>query len=221
VITAGALGVIGIALVLGPWLFRLAGDLTEERAARVRQQERADVAAHLHDSVLQTLALIQKHAGDNRTVATLARAQERDLRQWLYGDASPADATVASALRSAAADVEDAHGIPVEVVIVGDVVTSERSRPLVHAAREAMVNAGKHSGAAKIDVYAELSDSSADVFVRDRGSGFVLDQVATDRLGVRHSIIGRMDRHGGTADIRTAPGEGTEVHLSMTLEETA
>jgi signal transduction histidine kinase/phage shock protein PspC (stress-responsive transcriptional regulator) len=215
VVLAGVLGVAGLALVIGPWLFRLVGDLSEERAARVRTQERADVAAHLHDSVLQTLALIQKHADDGRTVATLARAQERDLRSWLYGDPASAATSLASALRAAAAEVEDAHGVPVEVVTVGDTAVAEPQRPLVLAAREAMVNAAKHSGAERVDVYAEVTAVGAEVFVRDRGRGFDPDRVAEDRLGVRNSIVGRMRRHGGTAVVRSAPGEGTEVALSM------
>ncbi|MGZ4428161.1 MAG: sensor histidine kinase, partial [Nocardioidaceae bacterium] len=219
VLLAGVLGVAGLALMVGPWLFRLAGDLSEERAARVRQQERADVAAHLHDSVLQTLALIQKHADEGRTVATLARAQERDLRSWLYGDEAHPETSVAQALRSAAAEVEDAHGLPVEVVTVGDTAATEALRPVVLAAREAMVNAAKHSGADKVDVFAEMADGTVEVFVRDRGRGFDQDQVPTDRLGVRHSIVDRMERHRGTAEIRTAAGEGTEVRLSMKLEE--
>ena len=215
VLVAGALGVLGLALTVGPWLFRLAGDLSEERAERVRSQERADVAAHLHDSVLQTLALIQKHADDGRTVAQLARAQKRDLRGWLYGDDTQPETSVASALRAAAAEVEDGHGVPVEVVTVGDAVSSEHSRPLVLAAREAMVNAAKHSGADKVDVYAEMGESRIEVFVRDRGRGFDAEQVPADRLGVRNSILDRMGRHAGTAEIRTAPGRGTEVRLSM------
>jgi signal transduction histidine kinase len=216
VVVAGALGVAGLALTVGPWLFRLTGDLSEERAARVRSQERADMAAHLHDSVLQTLALIQKHAADGRMVATLARAQERDLRSWLYGDEPPADTSVASALKAAAAEVEDAHGVPVQVVVVGDASASERSRALVLAAREAMVNAARHSGADQVDVYAECVGKSVEVFVRDRGRGFDEHAVPEDRLGVRNSIRDRMSRHGATATIRTAPGEGTEVRLVMT-----
>jgi signal transduction histidine kinase/phage shock protein PspC (stress-responsive transcriptional regulator) len=219
VLLAALLGVGGLALVIGPWLFRLLGDLSEERAARIRSEERADMAAHLHDSVLQTLALIQKHAGDGRTVATLARAQERDLRSWLYGDEPVGDTSVGGALRSAAAEVEDAHGVPVEVVTVGDTPLSESLRPLVLAAREAMVNAAKHSGAAQVDVFAEvqghLEPVVVDVFVRDRGDGFDPDAVADDRLGVRRSIVERMQRHGGSAEVRTAPGEGTEVRLRM------
>ncbi len=215
VLLAGALGVAGLALMVGPWLFRLAGDLSEERAARIRSQERADVAAHLHDSVLQTLALIQKHSDDGRAVATLARAQERDLRSWLYGEESHPETSLAGALKAAAAEVEDAHGVPVEVVTVGDVPVGERLRPLVLAAREAMVNAAKHSGAEKVDVFAESSEKRAEVFVRDRGHGFDEEQVPGDRLGVRNSIIDRMQRHGGAAEIRTAPGDGTEVRLSM------
>jgi signal transduction histidine kinase/phage shock protein PspC (stress-responsive transcriptional regulator) len=216
VVIAGVLGVGGLALMIGPWLFRLTGDLSEERAARVRSQERADMAAHLHDSVLQTLALIQKHADDGRTVATLARAQERDLRTWLYADHPAPGTSVAGALRTAAAEVEDGHGVPVEVVIVGDAQVSERLEPLVLAAREAMVNAARHSGAAQVDVYAECDDARVEVFVRDRGRGFDETAVPADRHGVRNSIQDRMRRHGGTAVVRTAPGEGTEVRLAMT-----
>lgn len=179
------------------------------------------MAAHLHDSVLQTLALIQKHSDDSRTVAKLARAQERDLRSWLYGEDAHPETSVAAALRAAAAEVEDAFGTPVEVVTVGDVTVDEARRPLVLAAREAMVNAAKHSGADKIDVFAECDESRVEVFVRDRGRGFDQDAVPSDRMGVRNSIVDRMARHGGTASIRTSPGEGTEVRLSMTTTETS
>ncbi|QNN51499.1 ATP-binding protein [Nocardioides mesophilus] len=215
VLIAGALGVAGLALTVGPWLFRLAGDLGEERAARIRTEERADMAAHLHDSVLQTLALIQKHADDGRAVSTLARAQERDLRAWLYGDESQSPTTLAGALKTAAAEVEDAFGVPVEVVTVGDTALTERLRPLVLAARESMVNAAKHSGADQVDVYAEHAAGRSEVFVRDRGVGFDQEAVPADRLGVRHSILDRMQRHGGTAQVRTRPGEGTEIRLGM------
>jgi signal transduction histidine kinase/phage shock protein PspC (stress-responsive transcriptional regulator) len=218
VLIAGVLGILGLALMVGPWLFRLAGDLSEERAARIRSEERADMAAHLHDSVLQTLALIQKHAENGRTVATLARAQERDLRTWLYGDQAPPGTSVAGALRDAAAEVEDAHGVPVEVVTVGDCPVTERLHPVVLAAREAMVNAAKHAAADKVDVYAECRSDGCEVFVRDRGRGFDPAQVPDDRLGVRNSIVDRMRRHGGSAEVRSAPGEGTEIRLSMSSE---
>jgi len=214
-LVAGLIGVAGLALVVGPWVFRLASDLGAEREERIRVEERADVAAHLHDSVLQTLALIQKHADDGRTVARLARAQERDLRSWLYDEGAAAESSLVAALRSAAAEVEDAHGVPVEVVTVGDAVLSRELQPVVLAAREAMVNAAKHSGAAKVDVYAEAADGQVEVFVRDRGAGFDPAAVPTDRLGVRNSVVERMRRHGGTARVRTAPGEGTEVALTM------
>jgi len=216
VVVAGVLGVTGLALTVGPWLLRLTTDLAEERAARVRSQERADMAAHLHDSVLQTLALIQKQAGDARTVATLARAQERDLRSWLYGEQQPADTSLASALRAVAAEVEDAHGVPVEVVVVGDAPVSDEVRALVLAAREAVVNAARHSGADRVDVYAECTGSTVEVFVRDRGRGFDELAVPEDRHGVRDSIRDRMRRHGGSASIRTS-GDGTEVRLSTTV----
>ncbi|WP_203338668.1 ATP-binding protein [Nocardioides limicola] len=213
------LGITGLALTVGPWVFRLASDLTAERAERVRSQERADMAAHLHDSVLQTLALIQKNAHDATTVATLARAQERDLRRWLFDEDARPDSTVAAALRQAAAEVEDAHGVVVDVVAVGDQSLTEATQPIVLAAREAMVNAAKHAGTGRVDVYAEVGDG-IDVFVRDRGVGFDTDGVAEDRQGVRGSIIDRMERHGGTAEIRSAPGEGTEVRLHLRVEET-
>ncbi len=215
VILAGALGVLGLALMVGPWLVRLAGDLSEERAARIRSQERADVAAHLHDSVLQTLALIQKHADDGRMVSTLARAQERDLRGWLFAEQQPAETSLVGALRAVSAEVEDTFGVPVEVVTVGDAPLSDRLRPLVLAAREAMVNAAKHSGADKVDVFAECGDSRCEVFVRDRGTGFDEADVPDDRLGIRNSIVDRMTRHGGQAIVRTAPGEGAEIRLSL------
>ena len=204
---------IGVGLIVGPWVWRLAGDLSEERKVRIRSQERADMAAHLHDSVLQTLALIQKQAHDQRAVVRLARAQERDLRQWLYGEQDDADATLRSELRRASAEVEDHHEIPVEVVMVGDAPMDPALTAVVRAAREAMVNAAKHSGAARVDVFAEVEPDRVEVFVRDRGVGFDPDHVGEDRLGVRRSIYERMERHGGKADVRSTPGEGTEVRL--------
>ncbi len=218
VIVAALLGTLGLAIVIGPWMFRLASDLGDEREERVRSQERADVAAHLHDSVLQTLALIQKNSSDAATVARLARAQERDLRTWLFsGDSS--GGTLSAALRDIAAETEAAHDVTVEVVTVGDLELSERLMPVIHATREAVTNAAKHSGVPQIDVYAEVSPSTLEVFVKDRGAGFDPDDIAADRQGVRGSIIDRMERHGGSAELRTTPGTGTEVVLRIPLEE--
>ena len=215
VAVAGLLGLVGLAIVVGPWAMRLVDDLSAERAERVRTQERADMAAHLHDSVLQTLALIQKNAHDATTVARLARSQERDLRQWLF-EADNADATtLAGALKEMAADVESQHPVVVDVVTVGDCPLDEALRPVVHAAREAVVNVAKHAGTERADVYAETTTGAVDVFVRDRGVGFDVDSVRSDRQGVRASIVDRMARHGGRADVRSAPGEGTEVRLHM------
>ncbi len=215
---AGLVGVVGLGLVAVPWLFRLASELTAERAERVRTQERADVAAHLHDSVLQTLALIQKNAHDAGTVARLARAQERDLRSWLYVGESADESTLANALRQVAAEVEDAHGISVDVVTVGDADLDETLRVVVAATRESLTNAAKHAQVPRVDVYAEIGASGVDVFVRDRGRGFVPEATPEDRYGVRHSIVDRMVRHGGRAEIRTAPGEGTEVRLHLSTD---
>jgi len=211
-----ALALAGLSVVLAPWVSRSRAALEEARQARAQADARADVAAHLHDSVLQTLALIQKQSGDARTVEALARRQERELRHWLYGEEAD-QATLKAALTTAAAEVEDEHAVPIEVVVVGDHDLTPALRALVQAAREAMVNAARHSGDDKVDTYAEVDGPQVEVFVRDRGRGFDLDQVADDRQGVRGSIIGRMARHGGRARIRSSPGDGTEVRLEMEI----
>jgi signal transduction histidine kinase len=211
--------VAGLAIVVGPWLLRLSSDLGAEREERIRTQERADLAAHLHDSVLQTLALIQKNAADPTMVGRLARSQERDLRAWLYDEAPSAEASLAGALRAVAAAVEDDHGVAVDVVTVGDLPATERVRPVVEATREALANAAKHAGVPRVDLYAEVTPGLVEVFVRDRGPGFDLAGVPDDRLGVRRSILDRMERHHGSAEVRSTPGAGTEVRLSLPLEE--
>ena len=206
--------VTALTLILAPWWLRLARGLTEERAERIRTQERAELAAHLHDSVLQTLALMQKRAGDPREVAALARRQERELRSWLNaGSRRERGASLAAALEAAVAEVEDAHGVPVELVAVGDRRLDERAEALVAATREAVLNAVKFAPAAAISVYAEVEGDRAEVFVRDRGPGFDLGAVPPDRRGLRESVLGRMERHGGRAAIHTRPGEGTEIEL--------
>ena len=210
------LALAGLTIVAAPWLYRSRTALNEARSAKVRADARADMAAHLHDSVLQTLALIQRQSDDPKAVQQLARRQERELRTWLYGD-ELSELTLKAALTAAAAEVEDERGIPVEIIVVGDCETSDSVQALVRAAREAMVNAAKHSGADKIDVYAEVDDDRVEVFVRDRGKGFDPDTVDEDRMGVRGSIINRMARHGGTAEIRSSPGNGAEVRLEITL----
>ncbi|MGW3008424.1 PspC domain-containing protein [Streptomyces sp. NPDC001219] len=227
VLQAALAVVVGIALLAGPYLVRMAQDLSEERLMRIRAQERAEVAAHVHDSVLHTLTLIQRSADDPREVARLARAQERELRAWLYkpeGRGKEEDeepATLAEAVRKAAAEVEDAHGVPLEVVVVGDCPLDEPLGAQMQAAREAMVNAAKYGGeGGAVQVFAEVEGRTVFVSVRDRGPGFDLDAVPEDRMGVRESIIGRMERHGGTARLRSAPEGGTVVELEMERAET-
>jgi signal transduction histidine kinase len=193
----------------------MTADLRDERRERIRSQERAEVAAHVHDSVLQTLALIQKAADDPREVSRLARSQERELRGWLYRPATHSGGQFAAALESAAAEVEEAHRVAVEVVVVGDCPVDARAGALVAAAREAMVNAAKHAGVAQVQVYAEVEADRLAVFVRDRGAGFDPTQVPADRLGLAQSVVGRMERNGGTAQVRSEPGSGTEVRLEM------
>ena len=204
---------VALTLILAPWWLRLARGLTAERAERIRSQERAEVAAHLHDSVLQTLALVQKRAGDPREVANLARRQERELRAWLGGGRPDPGESLAGSLEAAAAEVEETHGVPIDVVAVGDAPMDERASALVAAAREALVNAAKFAGGAPVSLYAEVGEERTEVFVRDRGPGFDLAAVPEDRRGVRESIVGRMQRHGGRATVHSAPGTGTEVEL--------
>jgi phage shock protein PspC (stress-responsive transcriptional regulator) len=214
----GAVAVIttALGLLIGPWFVRLARNLATERAARIREQERAEVAAHLHDSVLQTLALIQKRADDPREVAGLARRQERELRRWLFErPGGEAGDSLKLALERVAAEVEELHGVPIEVVVVGEEPLDVRLQALVLAAREAMTNAAKFAHSDQVDLYAELGSSRAEVFVRDRGQGFDPQSIPEDRRGVRDSIVGRVERHGGQVCIRSAPGEGTEVELVM------
>jgi signal transduction histidine kinase len=205
-----------LAVIFAPWILRLVRSLTAERAQRIRQQERAEMAAHLHDSVLQTLALVQRRADEPGEVAALARRQERELRAWLANrPAAGAEARLASALEAVAADVEERHGVPVEVVTVGDRELDAAGEAVVAATREAMTNAAKFGGGSTVDVYAESTDGRLQVFVRDRGPGFDPDAVPADRRGLRESIVGRMERHGGRATITSAPGAGTEVELLL------
>jgi signal transduction histidine kinase len=206
---------IALLLVLGPWAWRLAAERDTERTARIRSQERSEMAARVHDSVLQTLALVQREAGDPRRVAALARRQERELRSWLYPDAREEGAGLAAAMDAAAAEVEELHGVPVELVRTGDVPLDERAESLVLAAREAMSNAARHSGADQVSVFVDVGDDEIAVYVRDRGSGFDTDAVAERKHGLAESIRGRMARAGGSADVKSALGEGTEVELRL------
>lgn len=226
VLTAAVAVIAGVALLAGPWLVRMTQDLSEERTMRIRAQERAEVAAHVHDSVLHTLTLIQRNAEDAGEVRRLARAQERELRNWLYkpeGTGKEEDEepdTLAEAVKKSAAEVEDKHGVPLEVVVVGDCPLDEKLTAQMQAAREAMVNAAKYGGeGGAVQVYAEVEGRRVFVSVRDRGPGFDPDSVPQDRMGVRESIIGRMQRNGGSARLRSVPGAGTEVELEMERSE--
>jgi signal transduction histidine kinase/phage shock protein PspC (stress-responsive transcriptional regulator) len=226
---AAAATLVGVAVLTVPWWLRLMRALGEERRARIRTEERAEIAAHLHDSVLQTLALIQQQSDSAREVRRLARGQERELRAWLYGaqgyggvaqartnGAGAAVPAFAAALHAAAGEVEDTYAVSMQVVVVGDCALEEPLPSLVQSSREAMVNAAKHAGVSEVSVYAEVEPGQVHVFVRDRGAGFDPAAVAADRHGLADSIHGRMERHGGTVSLRTAPGEGTEVQLAIT-----
>ena len=207
----------GLGLIFGPWLWRLWNALVEERSERIRSDERAEMAAHLHDSVLQTLALIQRQADDPRAVVRLARHQERELRAWLFGRAPiGVDVELGDALEAVAADVEERQGVSVETVRVGgSCALDDGLRALVAASQEAILNAARHSGASSVAVYEEVEADQVTVFVRDRGCGFDPARVPTDRGGIAESITGRMHRNGGRAVIRSRPGRGTEVELTM------
>ncbi len=212
---AGALLLIG-----GPWVWRLAVERDVERTARIRSEARSDMAARVHDSVLQTLALIQKHSQEPRRVASLARRQERELRGWLYGDHPLGDesASLVAALEAAAGDIEELHGVRVELASAGDCPVDASVGALVLAAREAMTNAAKFAGVEELDVYVEVTDDTVGVFVRDRGAGFDRAAVPAGRRGLAESIEGRLARAGGRATVVSTPGEGTEVELRLPRE---
>ena len=218
---AGAvLVLVGAAILLGPWWLGIARDLAEERRARIRAEERADMAARVHDSVLQTLAMIQRRADQPQQVIQMARAQERELRAWLFDGRAPGsldgeDMTLASGIRLIQQEVEAQHGVPVEAVTVGDCDLDDDLRALLAAAREATVNAAKWSGADVVSLFAEVEPGEVSLYVRDRGRGFDPDAVPEDRKGLAESIHGRMTRRGGSASVRSTPGQGTEVSLTM------
>ena len=206
--------IAGVGLVAFPWGYRRYAEQTEQRRSLIREQERAEIAAHVHDSVLQTLTLIQRNADDADQVMRLARTEERALRSWLYTPTGDADRSLAAALQREAVAVESAYGATIDVVTVGDATIGAPLAALVAASREAMVNAARHGGGS-VSVYAEVDEGAVEVFVRDRGEGFRLDEVPADRRGVSESIVGRMTRNGGTAEVVTAPGAGTQVRLRL------
>lgn len=219
-IVVAALVLVGAGVVFAPVIRSLGTDLSAERRMRIRSEERADMAAHLHDSVLQTLTLIQKKSSDT-SVVSLARRQERELRSWLFDDkALNPNLGFRAGLEVAMASVEDDYQLPVEVVVVGDCPTNADIVALLNAAREAAANAARHSGASRVDVFAEVGPDAIEVFVRDTGVGFDIDEVGDDRAGVRNSIIGRMERHGGSARVHSSPGAGTEIELQVPRTDT-
>jgi signal transduction histidine kinase len=215
VLLAMIVAIGGAALLAGPWVWSMGRQLVEERSSRARSDARAEMAAHLHDSVLQTLALIQR-AKAPREMASLARTQERELRAWLYGRAPElAGARLRDAIDSMAGRIERQHQVSVEAVVVGDADMDDRLRALVNACAEAVANAARHSGSTAISVYVEVEEDAISAFVRDQGSGFDPASVAADRRGIADSIVGRMERRGGSAQVHSKPGAGTEVVLQM------
>jgi signal transduction histidine kinase len=218
-----ALALVGLTIVMGPWLGRLMEQLDQERRERIRSEERAAMAAHLHDSVLQTLTLIQRSADEPRRMVRLARHQERELRAWLYGDrhAMAGPESLARAVELVAEEVETNHDVRVEVVVVGDHVLDQPAEALLGAVREAAVNAARHAGVDSIAVYVEVEEEMLSAFVRDRGRGFDPDRVPADRHGIGDSIRGRVRRAGGEATLVTAPGAGTEVQMRVPVPHPA
>jgi signal transduction histidine kinase/phage shock protein PspC (stress-responsive transcriptional regulator) len=219
-LTGVTLVVAAIVVILGPWWLRIARDLVVERQARARAEERADMAARVHDSVLQTLALIQRRANEPQHVIQLARAQERELRSWLFDGRAPGELgdlglTLAAGVRLIQEEVEAQHGVAVEAIVVGDCELDDDLRALLAAAREATVNAVKWSGADVVSLFAEVEPAEVSLFVRDRGRGFDPEAVPDDRKGLAESVHARMTRRGGSAVVRTVQGEGTEVSLTM------
>jgi signal transduction histidine kinase len=212
---------LGLAIVFGPWVYRTANQLGDERRDRIRTEERAELAAHLHDSVLQTLALIQRNANSPRRMAQLARRQERELRAWLYGQTESADGAggIAAAVAQMTDELEESYEVTIETVVVGECTVDDRTMAVVQACREAVTNAAQHSGVTEIAVYIECQDDLLTAYVRDRGGGFDPNELPVDRRGITDSIRGRIERNGGTVTITSAPGEGCEVQIEMTTAE--
>jgi signal transduction histidine kinase len=210
--------ILGLVLVVGPWLLRYWREATDERTARIREHERVELAGRIHDSMLQTLTLIQRRAGDPDEVRRLVRHSERELRGWLYRPAQPAE-SLRAMVTSACAEVEDEYDVSIHLVVVGDHPASPEVEPIVQAMREAAVNAAKHSGLREFSVYVEVGADTITIFVRDRGKGFNPSAVPEDRFGVRESVIARMQRHGGEAAIRSTKRSGTEVRLTLPLTD--
>jgi len=214
-VLAAMVAIGGLALIGGPWVWSIGRELIEERSTRIRTEARAEMAAHLHDSVLQTLALIQR-APASREMVSLARTQERELRAWLYGRAPAlAGARLRDAIDAMAGRVERDEQVKVEAIVVGDADLDEHVRALVSAVGEATLNAAKHSGETEVSVFVEVEDEAISAYVRDHGTGFDADTVAADRRGIADSIVGRLERHGGTAVVHSRPGEGTEVAMRL------
>ena len=212
---AATVAIGGLGLIGGPWIWSIGRDLIDERSQRVRTEARAEMAAHLHDSVLQTLALIQR-SPEQREMVTLARTQERELRAWLYGRAPAlAGARLRDAIDAMAGRVERDQHAKVEAIVVGDADLDERARALVSAVGEATLNAARHSGSTEVSVYVEVEDDAISAFVRDHGTGFDPEGVAADRRGIADSIVGRMERHGGSAVVNSRPGAGTEIVMRL------
>lgn len=216
IMVSGFIMIVCIVLAVMPWANAMLQRLSHEQALKEREEERADMTAHLHDGVLQTLALIQLHAEEPDTVFALARGQERELREWLYQERSTSDRSAGTGLKQIAAEVEDEHGKPIEVVTVGDAHPSAQTDALLDATRQALVNAVTHGGE-PVSLYCEATDTKVEVFVRDHGEGFDLDTIPSDRLGIRESIIGRIKRRGGTVEIVSRAGWGTEVRMHMPI----
>lgn len=216
IMVSGLVMIIAMVVAVLPWANAMIQQLSREQSLKEREEERADMAAHLHDGVLQTLALIQLHSTEPESVFTLARAQERELREWLYQERVTSDRSVSAGLKEIAAEVEDGHGKPIEVVTVGDARPSAQTDALLDATRQALVNAVTH-GAEPISLYCEANASLIEVFVRDHGNGFDINAVPKDRLGIRESIIGRVERRGGTVEIVSRAGWGTEVRMHMPI----
>jgi signal transduction histidine kinase len=212
--------VLGVLLVLGPWMLQTLRQVNDERTARIREQERVELAGRVHDSMLQTLTLIQRRANDPDEVRRLVRHSERELRGWLY---SPAEQqpTLRAAVGAVCAEIEDEYAVTIDLVVVGEQPMSPAVEPLVQALREAAINAAKHSGTDTFAVYVEAGAADVVGYVRDRGHGFDVDSVAADRYGVRESVVARMQRHGGSAAIRSSEGGGTEVRLTLPLQSAA
>ncbi len=220
---AGSIIFFIIAAIVG-WTFdrlrdydlarqRAEGQLAAEREALAAHEARVQLVNKLHDSVLQTFHAIRMGADDPAQSRYLARRQERELRRNIEEWRSQHEKSFKAALLAVRDDVEDIHRVEIEAVIRDDAPLTPDLEGAIEAAREALTNAVKHSGAQSISLFSELSDNTAHIHIRDNGQG--IESAVLTRLAER--LNQRIETIGGQITIDSGDAAGTEVEITVGL----